>query len=157
MVTYIHKKHNLSTRQACRAIGLNRSFYYYKPIKKADDEKLVDILNRLSSLHPRNGFKKLYLRIRNLGYKYNHKKVYRLYKKLGLNIRRNTKKRLPARVKTPLSELFKINSVWAMDFISDTLWSGRRYRALNIIDEFNREFLDVVIDTSSIYKSHTSP
>ena len=88
------------------------------------------------------------LRIRNLGYLWNHKKIYRVYKSLGLNIKRKTKKRLPERIKTPLQNLSSINDVWSMDFMSDTLWHGKRYRLLNIIDQYNREFLDVQIDTS---------
>lgn len=97
---------------------------------------------------PNSGFKKLCLRIRNKGYKWNHKRVYRVYRQLGLNIRRKTKKRLPARIKTPLIRLQRKNHIWSMDFMSDSLWNGRKYRLLNIIDEFNREFLDVEIDTS---------
>lgn len=63
-------------------------------------------------------------------------------------MRPKTKHRLPERVQTPLQELECINDVWSMDFMSDTLWYGKRYRLLNIIDEYNREFLDVEIDTS---------
>ncbi len=65
-----------------------------------------------------------------------------------MNLRRKSKKRLPARIKTPLEDLSRTNQVWSMDFMSDSLWSGRKYRLLNIIDEFNRELLDVEIDTS---------
>jgi putative transposase len=126
---------------------LNRSSYYYKATV-IDDSEVINVLNNLASKHPRNGFKKLYLRIKNAGYIWNHKKVYRIYKTLGLNIRRKTKRSLPERVKTPLQELSTINDVWFMDFMSDTLWHGKRYRLLNIIDEYNREFLDVEIDTS---------
>jgi putative transposase len=109
---------------------------------------VIDILNHLAAKHPRNGFRKLYLRIRNAGYEWNHKRVYRVYKDLGLNIRRKMKRRLPERIKTPLDELSHQNQVWSMDFMSDTLWSGRRYRLLNVIDEYNRELLDIEIDTS---------
>lgn len=109
---------------------------------------MIDALNHFATKYIRNGFKKLYLRIRNAGYDWNHKRVYRVYKSLGLNMRPKTKHRLPERVQTPLQELECINDVWSMDFMSDTLWYGKRYRLLNIIDEYNREFLDVEIDTS---------
>lgn len=109
---------------------------------------MIEILNHLAQKHPRNGFKKLYLRIRNKGYLWNHKRIYRVYKALGLHIRRKTKHRLPTRVQTPLEDLHAINHVWSMDFMSDTLWHGKRYRLLNVIDEYNREFLDVEVDTS---------
>lgn len=128
-------------------MNCNRSTLYYQP-KERDDQEVIDILNHFAQKHPRNGFRKLFLRIRNAGYAWNHKRVYRIYKQLGLNIRRKTKKRLPERVKTPLETLKAPNHVWSMDFMSDTLWNGRRYRLLNIIDEFNRELLDIEVDTS---------
>lgn len=143
----MQQSHKLSLRQACNLVSLNRSSYYYKATV-IDDREVIDVLNDLAIKHPRNGFKKLYLRIRNLGHIWNHKKIYRVYKSLGLNIKRKTKKRLPERVKTPLQELDTINEVWSMDFMSDTLWHGKRYRLLNVIDEYNRELLDVEIDTS---------
>ena len=120
---------------------------YYQAAPR-DDKEVIDVLNHFATKHMPNGFKKLYLRIRNAGYEWNHKRVYRVYKSLGLNLRRKTKHRLPARVRTPLQDLEVINDVWSMDFMSDTLWHGKRYRLLNIIDEYNREFLDVEIDTS---------
>lgn len=137
----------MSIRQACAALNFNRSSLYYKA-KRRDDQEIIELLSRLVEKHPRNGFKKLYFRIRNLGYDWNHKRIYRLYKKLGLNIRRKMKKRLPLRIKTPLTELSHPNYFWSMDFMSDTLWYGKRYRLLNIMDEFNRELLDVTVDTS---------
>lgn len=106
------------------------------------------MLNHFAQKHPRNGFRKIFLRIRNAGYGWNHKRVYRVYKQLGLNIRRKTKKRLPQRIKTPLQDLYQTNHIWSMDFMSDTLWNGRRYRLLNVMDEFNREILDIEADTS---------
>ena len=140
-------EHNLSVRQACVALNLNRSTLYYQP-KAHNDQDVIDVLNHFAQKHPRNGFRKLFLRIRNAGYEWNHKRVYRIYRQLGLNIRRKTKKRLPQRTKTPLQALEAINHIWSMDFMSDTLWSGRRYRLLNVIDEYNREMLDIEIDTS---------
>ena len=89
-----------------------------------------------------------FLRIRNSGYEWYHKRIYLVYKQLGLNIRRKMKKRLPERIKTPLQELSAPNLIWSMDFMSDTQWTGRRYRLLNVIDEFNRELLDIEIDSS---------
>jgi len=67
---------------------------------------------------------------------------------MKLNIRRRAKKRLPARVKQTLFQPEQINQVWSLDFMCDSLWDGRRYRLLNIIDDYNREVLDIVADTS---------
>lgn len=120
---------------------------YYKT-KEHNDQEIIELLSQLGQKYPRNGFKKLYFRIRNLGYEWNHKRIYRVYKKLGLNIRRKMKKRLPTRIKTPLGELLAPNHFWSMDFMSDALWHGKRYRLLNIMDEYNRELLEITVDTS---------
>ena len=82
------------------------------------------------------------------GYHWNHKKVYRVYCELCLNLRIKPKKRLPSRDPQPLSQPLKPNLCWSMDFTSDSLECGRKFRTLNIIDDFNREALDIKIDTS---------
>lgn len=141
------QEHGFSISRACNAINMARSLFYYA-YKKEDDTIIIDALHRLLEKHPRYGFWALFHRLRRNGYGWNHKRVYRIYKALGLNIRRKTKKRIPARIKVPLSDIVKPNTTWSMDFMSDSLYSGRRYRLLNVIDEFNREMLDVEIDTS---------
>ena len=67
---------------------------------------------------------------------------------MGLNIQRRTKKRLPKRIKNPLQDLYHPNEQWSMDFMSDTLFGGRRYRILNVMDEFNRELIEFEVGTS---------
>jgi putative transposase len=71
-----------------------------------------------------------------------------VYTRLGLNIRRRAKKRLPARVKQALFQPDGINQVWSIDFMSDSLWDGRSYRLLNVMDDYNREVLSIEADTS---------
>jgi putative transposase len=77
-----------------------------------------------------------------------HKKVYRVYRSLKMNKRRRGKRRLPQRVKQPLEQQGRINQSWSMDFISDTLVNGRKFRTLHIIDACNHEVLAIEIDTS---------
>lgn len=146
-VLYLQQQHELSLRRACQAVSMNRGTFYYQPVER-DDREIIDSLNHLAQKHPRNGFWLLFDRLRQTGHFWNHKRVYRVYKALGMHIRRKSKKRLPNRVKSPLLECTAPNQQWSMDFMSDTLWSGRRFRILNILDEFNRELLELEVDTS---------
>jgi putative transposase len=86
--------------------------------------------------------------IRRRGYPWNHKRVYRIYCALNLNIRRRSKKRLPSRNPEPLSVPESINQCWSADFMSDALWCGRRFRTFNLIDDYNREALTIDVDRS---------
>ena len=140
-------EHGLSQRQACKAISLPRSNAQYK-CKPKHDEAVIDQLNELVDKHPSIGFWQSYYRIRRKGFGWNHKRVYRVYTDMKLNIRRRYKKRLPARVKQALYQPAALNEVWSIDFMSDTLWDGRRFRLLNIIDDYNREVLHIETDLS---------
>jgi len=86
--------------------------------------------------------------IRRRGYPWNHKRVYRIYCALNLNIRRRSKKRLPSRNPEPLSVPESINQCWSADFMSDALWCGQRFRTFNLIDDYNREALTIDVDRS---------
>ena len=90
----------------------------------------------------------MYYRIRKEGVQWNHKRIHRVYKLLNLNMKRKGKRRLPARILQPLEVPAQINTSWSMDFMSDALLSGRKFRVLNLLDDFNREALAIEIDTS---------
>ena len=137
----------ISQRQACKTVSLPRSTQQYKP-KPKDDTVVIGQLQELVEKHPAIGFWQSYFRIRRNGYNWNHKRVYRVYTDLKLNIRRRYKKRLPQRVKQSLYQPAGINEVWSIDFMSDTLWDGRRFRLLNVIDDYNREILHIESDLS---------
>ena len=140
-------EHGLSVRQGCKAAKLARSTYRYQRKPKAD-EALIEALNSLVERHPSIGFWQAYHRLRLAGHAWNHKRVYRVYTALGLNIRRRAKKRLPARVKQQLFQPEGPNEVWSLDFIHDSLWDGRTFRMLNVIDDYNRQVLRIETDTS---------
>lgn len=140
-------EHPLSIRQACEQVGIARSTLCYVS-KQTRDEEVIEALTRLVEAHPGIGFWMSYYRLRKQGYEWNHKRVYRVYTAMGLNIRRRAKKRLPGRVKQALFQPQASNEVWSVDFMYDTLWDGRGYRLLNIMDDYNREVLAIESDTS---------
>lgn len=115
--------------------------YYYASVK--DDTEVIEKLRDLSEQRPREGQDKYYSRIRNEGLLWNHKRIGRVYKLMGLNHRNRKRKRLPTRVKQPLCQPEDINDTWSMDFMHDTLISGRKFRVLKIIDDYNRECLRI--------------
>ena len=86
--------------------------------------------------------------IRNQRHPWNHKRVYRVYKELELNLRIKPKKRFPSRNPVPLDGAQQPNDCWSLDFMSDSLTDGRWYRTLNVIDDFNREGLAIEVDHS---------
>lgn len=141
------EEHGLSERQACSQLKLPRStcFYCKQPLK---DEAIIDALTSLVEKHPSIGFWMSFYRLRLLGHSWNHKRVYRVYTALKLNIRRRAKKRLPARVKQQLFQPVAANQVWSIDFMHDSLWDGRSFRLLNVIDDYNRQVLAIEADTS---------
>jgi len=139
------QEHALSVRQACNAARLSRSTFYTPP-RERDDVELITAIELYVRENPRHGFDKLYPALRRQGF--GKCRLYRVYKTLRLNLKRKGKQRLPARVKSPLTIPSCPNEVWSVDFMSDALWSGRRFRTFNVMDDFNREALKIEIDTS---------
>lgn len=126
--------------------SLPRSGYYYQSRK--DDSEVITLLQDLAFKHPSYGFRKLFAYIRRAGKDWNHKRVYRIYKLLKLNRKRRGKRRLPARVKQPLTQQRHINQSWSMDFMSDSMVGNRKFRTFNVMDDGSREVLAIEVDTS---------
>ena len=120
--------------------------WYYESRK--DDTEVIDKLIELSEVKPNRGFDYYYYRIRNQGFIWNRKRVLRIYRLLGFTLRRKSRKRLPARIKTPLDQPMQPREIWSMDFMSDSLMTGRSFRVLNIIDDYNRQALCTTPDFS---------
>jgi putative transposase len=125
---------------------MSRSSLGYR--SKKNDITIIEQLQKLASDHPREGFWKSYYRLRNKGEQVNHKRLHRIYKQMGLPLRRKVKKRLPERVKEPLSIPTHFTQTWSIDFMHDVLQNGRKFRTFNVIDDFNREILFIESDYS---------
>jgi putative transposase len=130
-------------------IGISRAAYYKKIALPVDrDAEVIAALNEVVGKHARWGFWKCYKALRRKQYPWNHKRVYRVYCTLKLNQKRRAKKRLPKRIRQPLTVPQRPNQVWSADFMSDALYVGSRFRAFTVIDDFNREAVAIEIDTS---------
>jgi putative transposase len=128
----------------------SRSNWYREAVGRAEkDAPVIDSLNEVVGLHGRWGFWKCFHWMRQKrDVPWNHKRVWRVYRSMRLNLPRRTKRRLPNRVKQPLDVAPEPNRMWSMDFTSDSLISGKRFRTLNVVDEGTREALAIEVDTS---------
>ncbi|MEM6524022.1 MAG: IS3 family transposase [Bacteroidota bacterium] len=140
--------YGLSIRQACSTVSLSRTVYSYQPKEDQEDITILVALDELTDQHSSLGFWKLYHMLRGRGYRWNHKRVYRIYCTMRLNIRRKKKRRVAKREAIPLLQPLYKNESWSIDFMSDALWDGTRFRTLNIIDDYNREALSIEVDNS---------
>jgi putative transposase len=139
----------LRIRQACQAFSVSECGYRYER-KLSDDNMLIaELLLGLTQSQRNWGFGLCFLYLRNVkGHGWNHKRVYRIYRELELNLRIKPRKRLKREKPEPLAVPNAINQVWSMDFMHDQLQNGRCIRLLNVIDDFNREGLGIEIDFS---------
>lgn len=144
---YCITQFSLSQRRACGLIGLQRGVFRYQK-RRSKDVLVRARLKQLAQEHPRWGYRFLYVLLRREGFKINHKRVLRLYREEGLKLRPKRRKKVFSvqRIKPP--ETTGINQRWSMDFVSDTLSCGRRFRALSIVDCHSRECLALEVDIS---------
>jgi len=147
MAIYAIETHQTSERRACHLANLSRNAFRYTK-KKTDDLEIQTRLLQIAEEHPRWGFRKMAATLRKQGNPWNNKKMYRIYRETGLNLRVKPKKRLPSRYPQPLTQPETINSCWSLDFMSDSLENGRSFRTFNVLDDFNREALWIEIDLS---------
>lgn len=150
-IAILHETHGLSIQRSCQTVRLSRTAYYQPPgdgERLFRDQPVIDALQSLVAENTRWGFWKCYDRLRFDGRCWNHKRVHRVYCALRLNLPRRTRRRVPRRIRTPLIAAATLNTMWAMDFMVDTLYDGRRFRTFNVIDESNREGLAIEVGTT---------
>jgi len=149
MAKWLCKARGTSVRIACECSGVSESCFRYGAKLSSENELVADWLLRLTQAHKRWGFGLCFLYLRNVkGFAWNHKRVYRIYRELELNLRIKPRRRIQRDRPDPLGETTAINQVWSMDFMSDSLAGGRSLRTFNVIDDYNREGLAIDVDLS---------
>ena len=148
MVSHLVKDQGLTIKRSCQLVNLSRTAYYREKISLAvRDAPIIEALNSIVAKPGRWEFWKCHDRLRLDGHLWNHKRTWRICCQMKLNLPRRTKKHL-IRPMQPLDAPLWPNEIWSLDFMSDSLYQGRRFRTLNILDEGVREALAIEIDTS---------
>lgn len=143
------QKRPASIRVLCEAFEISETCYRYVPLLRAENTEISDWLVRLTENFRDWGFGLCFLYLRNVkGFQWNHKRVYRIYQELELNLRIKPKKRLVRAKPEALAVPGAMNQVWSMDFMHDQLSDQRNYRLFNVMDDYNREALGIEIDLS---------
>lgn len=140
------EQHHLSERRACRLVGLSRDSYRHPPVPSELNKTLSGQIIELAHLRRRFGYRRIHDLLRPSFPEVNHKRVYRLYTEAKLSVRRRRKGKRPSNERQPLGLAQGINEVWSMDFVADSLASGRRLKLLTITDDFSRECVDIAVD-----------
>jgi putative transposase len=141
------QEHHISERQGCDSVDLARSTSNYRKTPP-DNAPIIQALEQLTHKHPAIGVWNSHHRIRLMGHLWNFKRVYRVNTGLRQKIRREAKNRLSARVTQAFVRPKGPDQVYSIDFIHESLWDGRSYRLLNVINDYNREVLAIEVDTS---------
>lgn len=147
-VCHFRDEHRLSERSACRLAGFSRSSYRRKSLRAEADKPMQARLLELAAERPRYGYRRLHVFLRREGWKVNRKRVYRVYRELGLAVRRKKRKRVAQANRVPRVVPIGPDIQWSLDFMRDTLASGRVFRTLNVVDDATRECLAIEVDTS---------
>lgn len=144
---FVRKLFSLSERRVCRAMKYPRSTIRYKKLKQ-EDPALRQRLKELALNRRRFGSPRLTGLLRREGFQVNHKRVERIYREEGLQIKKRKKRRQTAALRVVIPPPSGPNERWSMDFVSDSMADGRRFRCLTVVDDFSRESPIIVVDTS---------
>ena len=146
-VARLVEQRGLSQVRACRLVGLNRSSLNYRP-RRPDDAVVRQRLRELAAERRRFGYRRLGWLLEREGHVLNHKRLYRLYREEKLMVRRRRGRKRALGTRAPMTLPEAINQRWSLDFVADALSDGRRFRILCVVDDFSRECLATVVDTS---------
>jgi putative transposase len=147
-VEWLRETRSTSLRRACRVGGLSTATWRYQPRRNAANQTLLEQLHTHAAARSRFGYRRLHVLIAREGTAVNHKRVYRLYRQAGLQVRRRRRKRLTRGERVPLPAPTRRGERWSMDFTLDTLADGRAFRTLNIVDDYTRECVAIEVDRS---------
>lgn len=149
MAKQVVEQHHIPIQRACRLFDISETCYRYQPKLAGENVRVADWLLRLSTAHRTWGFGLCFLYLRNVkGFRWNHKRVYRIYREMELNLRIKPKRRLKREVPAALEVPRQVNTTWSMDFMHDALSDGRAFRTFNVLDDYNRECLGIEVDFS---------
>ena len=140
------EQHRLSERRACRLVGLSRDSYRHPPTVDEATQQLSAKIVEIAHVRRRFGYRRIHDLLRVEFPAVNHKRVYRLYRQAQLAVRKRKKQRRVASERVPLKAATRVNEVWSMDFVSDSLANGRRLKCLTVADDFTHECVDIAVD-----------
>ena len=146
-VAHLQTTLGMSERRACAVVGADRTSMRHRSCR-ADDADLRVRLRELAGERRRFGYRRLHILLRRDGLTLNRKKTQRLYREEGLTVRRRKSRRRAVGARAPAPVPVLPNQRWSLDFVHDQLTTGRRFRALNVVDDVTRECLRAVADTS---------
>jgi len=144
---HLGEAYGVSQRRACRTIGADRAAIRYCS-RRGDDGALRARLRELAATRRRFGYRRLHILLRREGAQVNHKKLRRLYAEERLQVRRRGGRKRALGTRAPITLPQGPNQRWSLDFVSDAFTDGRRFRILAVVDDFTRECLCLVADTS---------
>jgi putative transposase len=144
---YLQSTYEMSERRACRVLGVDRATVRYQSTRP-NDEMLRERLKGLAHERRRFGYRRLHVLLRRDGHTVNKKRVQRIYREEKLTVRRRGGRKRALGTRRPMETPTKANARWSMDFVSDQISDGRRFRIFAVVDDCTRENLGLIADTS---------
>lgn len=139
----------MSERRACAVLNEWTTIYRYRPKPRPEEQLILKRMTEIAHTRVRYGYRRIHVLMTREGWHINHKRFFRLYQLAGLNLRmKRPRRHVSAARRAAQPEASQPNEVWSMDFVSDALFDGKRFRALTLIDTFTRECLAIHVDTS---------